>query len=432
MIFEASAPWEILFGSSTAPSATSKWKFTFGLFLIFLQCVLLVFNSLLTQFLFEELELESPFIMTYIGMSLMAFLLPLHYYAAQKSSSPPHQESSTDTACIPSVGCCTSPSFDSLAHDMNKATTYTDFVDIAVQRSQKLVEDHTTRWNHRKHVLAALYITPAMFLADWAFNAALIRTSIASSTVLVSIQSIFVYAFAVVLRLDFYSVWKLLGILAGVAGTALTMLHDTTVVSSLETEETNDNFMVEDDTATSQWWGDSLAILAAMIYAIYTIQVRLFCPENEELYSMQLLLGYIGAVALVLMAPAAIWLLLITQQVQLTSASLGMVLIKGLFDFCISDYLLFRSVILTGPTVPTVGLGLSIPMAFLLDFAFGNDDVFSWYSMVGALACLAGFFAVNLVPDPTTSCSCQDGGNDAVDTKDSKEASLMDDTASVT
>ena len=77
-----------------------------------------------------------------------------------------------------------------------------------------------------------------------------------------------------------------------------------------------------------------------------------------------------------------------------------LLVVKGLFDFCITDYLLFRSIILTGPTISTVGLGLSIPMAFLADISMGKDDVLSWYSSVGALACLVGFLVVNLAPTP--------------------------------
>lgn len=81
---------------------------------------------------------------------------------------------------------------------------------------------------------------------------------------------------------------------------------------------------------------------------------------------------------------------------------------KGLFDFCITDYLLFRSIILTGPTISTVGLELSIPLAFLADLWLGKDDVLSWYSSVGALACLGGFLVVNLAPTPRDNSNKQD------------------------
>lgn len=269
-----------------------------------------------------------------------------------------------------------------------------------------LVNDHNRRWNHQKHFMAALLITPAMFLADWAFNAALLSTSIASATVLVSIQSIFVYVLAVMLALEYYSSWKLWGVLAAVAGTALMAIHDDSTDSATKGYAYSDVItytysgtlpLDEFEFPSTSRWGDTLVVLAAVAYATYTIQVRLFCPKNEELYSMHLLLGYIGALSLILLAPVAIWLF-ITEQIQMSWWTFFLVFLKGLFDFLISGYLLFRSIILRGVTVATVGLGMSIPFAFLGDLLIGKDDIFSWYSTVGALACIVRFMIVNLAP----------------------------------
>jgi len=273
-----------------------------------------------------------------------------------------------------------------------------------------LVNDHERRWNHRKHLLAALLITPALFLADWAFNAALLSTSIASATTLVSIQSIFVYVLAMLLSLDFYSSIKLLGILAGVAGMALTAIHDdqndhnddgppeykySDVITY--TYNTTTDIPSEFEFPTTNTWGDTLAVLAAGAYATYTIQVRLFCPENEELYSMTLLLGYIGALSLLPLAPVAMWLI-ISEQIRMSSSTFALVVVKGLLDFLVTDYLLFRAIIMTGPTVATVGSGMSIPIAFMADLLMGREGVFSLYSIIGALSCVFGFLVVNLAP----------------------------------
>jgi solute carrier family 35 protein F5 len=341
-----------------------------GLFFIFLQCLVWVFNAVLTQYIFENHELNSPFLMTYIGMSLLTALLPLKLW----------RDGGVVTKS-PSLRIQDIASFDSLSDDLQRATDYQDYVTIASRRGNDLVTDKVRHWNHRKHFLAALFIAPAMFFADWAFNAALLNTSVASASVLVSIQSVFVYSMAVLARLELYSHWKLLGVLLAVAGTALTAIHDIEDVDSVK--------------------GDVLAVLAAAAYATYTIQVRLFCPDNEELYSLQLLLGYIGLVCFIPLLPSAIWIVL-TIRLELTWTTLSLVVFKGLLDFCLTDYLLFRSILLTSATVATVGLGLTIPMAFVADWVMGNkgDDVISVYSLSGALTCSIGFLLVNLVLAP--------------------------------
>ena len=82
----------------------------------------------------------------------------------------------------------------------------------------------------------------------------------------------------------------------------------------------------------------------------------------------------------------------------------GIILVsKGMMDFLITDYCLFRSILLTSPTVATVGLGLTIPMAFFVDWIMGKGGIESIYSLFGAIAVSIGFLIVNLTPEiPTT------------------------------
>lgn len=398
--------WEALFGSlfpTSKEASTERGKFLLGWFLIFCQCLISVANAILTQYIFRENDLESPFIMSYIGISSMIIALPVYWWTERKAALfRAQQQQPEDPNHSSDMG---SLSFDSLADDMSRYKSYSDLVDIATRRAMGLVNDHERRWNHRKTILAALLITPAMFLADWAFNAALLSTSIASATTLVSFQSMFVYVLAVFLSLDTYSSLKLLGIMAGVAGMALTAIHDDNndnaptnyKYSDVITYTYNTTIPDEFEFPTTNTWGDSLAVIAAVAYATYTIQVRLFCPENEELYSMHLLLGYIGAIAFIPLLPVAIWLFL-SGQIRMSWLTFVLVFVKGVFDFLITDYLLFRTVILTGPTIATVGLGLTIPMAFVGDLLMGRDDIFSLFSIIGALSCVVGFLVVNLVP----------------------------------
>lgn len=52
---------------------------------------------------------------------------------------------------------------------------------------------------------------------------------------------------------------------------------------------------------------------------------------------------------------------------------LGFIVLNGLCDNVLSDYLWARAIVLTSPTVATVGLSLTIPLAFLSDALLGQS-----------------------------------------------------------
>lgn len=348
-----------------APSSVHNLKYLLGLFLIFLQCIIQVGNAVLTQVMFEKMNVDSPILLTYVGISLLAVLLPIElwkdYTTYHKQQQEQEQQAGIDNA----------HSFDSLAEDIrrissaNSFSTYNGqllFMNIAKRRADELVTNHSRQWNHRKHILAACLLMPAMFLSDWLFNASLQTTSVSSATVLVSIQSVFVFCIAAsVFKMESATIMKLLGVLCGVVGTVLTALHDETNADDNDpdcyTEE--DTVLVGDSVATTTK-GDILAVAAAAFYALYTIQVRLYCPQNEDLYSLPLLLGYIGLVSLLVTFPIVALTTAKETIVNLTATSIGVMLLKGLFDFLISDYLMFRSIVLTSPTVASKYSTISI------------------------------------------------------------------------
>ena len=108
---------------------------------------------------------------------------------------------------------------------------------------------------------------------------------------------------------------------------------------------------------------------------------------------MQLLMGYIGLLVAVPCAPYAVYLASKVWQ-ELTGSIMACIVLKGLLDFVLTDYLLFRSVVLTSATVATVGLGLTIPMAFAADLIFQPETVISSYSVIGAILVGLGFLSV--------------------------------------
>ena len=242
-------------------------------------------------------------------------------------------------------------------------------------------------WNHAQHIRTAMWIAPVWFTANWTYNASLDYTSITSSTVLASTGSLFTFVFAVLSRDEMYSSWKMAGVVLGVGGCMVTALQD---------GESAIRWLLSSSSSASSVWGDVLGLLSAMGYGGYAIQTRVCCPHDESLYSMQRLLGYIGLCNLVVLSPIAVYVVWIDGSGRMEWTVCGMLVLKGLFDNVLSDYLWLRAVMLTNATVATVGLGLTIPLAFVSDVVLQTTDVLSVAQIVGALAVLMGFVLVNV------------------------------------
>ena len=122
-------------------------------------------------------------------------------------------------------------------------------------------------------------------------------------------------------------------------------------------------------------------------------------------------MGYIGLVVLVPCLPFAAYMIYDVRD-NFTWSILGCIVVKALLDFVLTDYLLFRSVVLTSATTATVGNGLTIPTAFLADLIFSPDYVISIYSVIGALSVGAGFLSVSLSGDDNNDGEAKQEGED--------------------
>lgn len=263
--------------------------------------------------------------------------------------------------------------------------------------------------SHQDHIKMAIKIAPLWFISNYFYNLSLAYTTITSSTVLSSTGSVFTFIFSLTFGDEKFTKWKVLGVSMAFAGSLITSLQDAS--------HFQDN---DSDVFRHQLWGDAAGLISAVGYGGYTVLVRVLCPEDENRMSMQLFLGYIGLINMILLSPFLLWVIpgLIgtngldqnyNQQdqdqsdipyyptQQITAFVLFCVVVKGLFDNVLSDYLWARSIILTSATVATVGVGLTIPLALISDvFIMGRADIMSFGNIAGAMLVLLGFVFVNI------------------------------------
>ena len=75
--------------------------------------------------------------------------------------------------------------------------------------------------------IAATRVAPLWFTANFLYNYSLSMTSVTSNTVLSATSGLFTFAISVYMGQDFFSYWKVAGVLASVAGATLTAVADT-------------------------------------------------------------------------------------------------------------------------------------------------------------------------------------------------------------
>lgn len=279
--------------------------------------------------------------------------------------------------------------------------------------------------DHLQHIRIAAIIAPLWFASNWAYDMSLKFTTISSSTVLSSTGSLFTFLFAILSKEETFTKTKFLGVILCVLGSILTTIHDFDSDSS-DYDSHNGRHL----------WGDLSGLAAAIGYGAYTVIIRKTCHPKEErnrqssngddahdnlpsstssTVSMALVFGYIGAWLLLALGPIVLYQLFILHSSAIPSRTeMQMIVLNGILDNVISDYLWARAVILTSPTVATVGVGLTIPMAFVSDFFILKKNINDVNSLLGALAVLLGFLLVNLnAPEDAAAVEYSVVGEDA-------------------
>lgn len=234
-----------------------------------------------------------------------------------------------------------------------------------------------------------LQVAPLWYLAQLTFNASLRSTSVTSNTLLSSTAVLFTYLLSVVVLGERFALWKL-GCIALLMGGSSSVTVADVLASTTRSGVRN------------TLWGNALCLLSAVLYGAYTVIMRRMLGEDEGT-SVLLFFGCMGmaiflGVGLVL---ATAKLLLGATLGTLRAATFGEVVLKGLLDNVLSDYLWARAILLIGPTLATAGLALQVPLAVIADAMLKNP---AWLNApgpfvltaLGGSAILAGFLIMTL------------------------------------
>lgn len=340
-------------------AAASKSRKALGLTLVILTALIWVVSSFISEALVSRSAQSTvhvpPFFLTYLATTLFTIYIPLFYgrAAVKRLWQRPRRYQRLNSH---------SPVDTRVDHD--------DCVKSSDANEQRVIS-------------AACWSAPLWFIGQYTFNLSLAYTSVTSNTILSSTSSLFTFGLSVLILREAYSTRKILCIAACLAGTALVTLSDSR------------------ESGGGSVLGDMLTVVSAAVYAAYTVVMKAKMRDDHGA-NVQLFFGYVGLLTVLVLTPiVGVMQWLGTSRLQdIPLPAVGLVLVEGLLDYVLADYLWARSVLLVGPTVATLCLSIQIPIAAGAEALRGSP---AWTRSGAAMAAtaagtaliLAGFFGIN-------------------------------------
>uniref|UniRef100_A0A7S3BKF3 EamA domain-containing protein n=2 Tax=Prasinoderma singulare TaxID=676789 RepID=A0A7S3BKF3_9VIRI len=376
--------------AASANRVLTRKGWTLGLGLVVLVAVIWVAASYVVRAVVSAEDGMRPLLFTYICNVLFVIYIPVYegYYFVQSRRTRHWRPLIDDATETPRPRMTLSGSIETQAQGDDIAETAA-MLGAAERGGSGGGNDHaaselraSTPPDRRRTACVSLMVSPFWFFAQYLFNRSLQLTSVTSNTVLSSASSVLTFLLSVVVLKERFTYSK--------AGAVALLVLGTVAVGISDRREGGNNTLQ----------GDFFCLLSACAYAIYTLMLRVKLPESNDV-SMMLFFGYVGLCNAVLFAP---WLMgEILAGVQpldtVSAAAYRWTAAKGLVDNVLSDYLWAWAVLLTTPTVATIGLSVQIPIAMVTSLLI-DDEAPTVYLLLGALLVTASFVWINLSSDP--------------------------------
>ncbi|KAL5114150.1 hypothetical protein ACEQ8H_007947 [Pleosporales sp. CAS-2024a] len=285
-----------------------------------------------------------------------------------------------------------SGSISSKPHARSRASEPDEATDVLLGDSthaSHILEPPDDGLTLRETATLALEFCMLWFLANYFAAACLEYTTVASSTILASTSSIWTLLSGSLMRVERFTLRKLIGVCASLAGVVLISMVDV----SGQTDSNRGSFPHK--TPRELAVGDVMAFVSAVLYGFYAVFMKKRIGDESRV-NMPLFFGLVGLWNTLLLWPG-FFILHFTHlepfQVPPTAKILAIVVVNSASSL-VSDFCWAYSMLLTSPLIVTVGLSLTIPLSLIGQIVLDAQYASVWY-WVGALIVVLSFVFIN-------------------------------------
>ncbi|KAI8994537.1 hypothetical protein BDB01DRAFT_773104 [Pilobolus umbonatus] len=328
-------------------------RYVYGILLLLVVVFIWVTSSFVINNLFDSLNYNKPFFITYLNTATFSFYLVPWLFKRNTIKPSLTEDESLETRLL-------------------EEEEGLDEIDSTID--QPMLSTKET-------IHLSFYFCFLWFMANYGNNASLGYTSVTSSTILSSMSGLFTLGMGTLFKVESINRNKIIAVISSFIGVLLVTYSD---VSS------------HNHPGSNPIVGDILALLGALFYGWYTTLLKLKI-HDEARVNMPLFFGFVGLFNVLLLWP--FFFILHYSSIEPFELPTPrtvwiMILLNAFIGSFLSDYLWLLAMLMTSPLVVTLGVSLTIPLAmggeiviqhFMPDILYG----------LGALLVISGFFLVN-------------------------------------
>ncbi|KAI8625346.1 hypothetical protein F5Y19DRAFT_467136 [Xylariaceae sp. FL1651] len=362
---------------------------TLGISLLLVTVFLWTASNFLASYIFSDHTYNKPFFVVYVNTSIFALsMIPISIKHIIQNGGLKHLKSQALSAWRGRYDG--SEGSRSLAENEDSAMGERLLVNeegsLEAYDIPKPVE-HLPLFDTAK---LSLEFAMIWFLGNYFASACLEYTSVGSVTILTSTSSVWTLIFCAIMRIEPFSMGKLVGVLASLTGVILISLVDLTGNGN---DDDRGNFPHK--TQAQIAIGDAMAFFSAVVYGIYVVVMKVRVG-NEDRVNMPLFFGLVGTFNIFLLWP----LFPILHYTGIEPFELppngriwSIILLNSISSF-ISDISWAYAMLLTTPLIVTVGLSLTIPLSLIGEMVqYAQYSSFVYW--IGALIVVISFVFIS-------------------------------------
>ncbi|KJE94160.1 hypothetical protein CAOG_004844 [Capsaspora owczarzaki ATCC 30864] len=338
-------------------------RFAFGLFLLLLVVIIWVGSAELQQYIFDDNDFNHPMFLTYTNNAMFSVYLLGFLFVPAWRQRPfgikrfLRMRASNDQ---PYEQLVNNPNEEAnIAHDQGATTETAAVIPFTIRETMNVSLTFSILW----------------FIANYLYNVALTRTSVASATILSSTSGLWTLLMGALFlptSADKFTWNKLLAVALSIGGVVLVNAGEVGFSS-----------------------GDIFALFSAVFYACYLVFFKRFGDEDRMIMAM--FFGFVGLFNVVLTLPlffifdATGWEKFGWPPSRMTWLYL---IVNAVIGTVVSDYVWLWATMLTSPAITTLGLSLTIPLAIVVDVLFKGITVGAMFAC-GTVLVFGGFVLLN-------------------------------------